>query len=130
MSNTIAQKGRRLAIKTLFFQSCVGLFLAVGAAAMINLQSGIYSIVGAGICLIPSGVFAFYAFRYAGARNSKAVANSFRRGSTIKILLTIAMFAIVFSNTNTQVLPVFIGYVVTLAAQWPAIFYFSRATNN
>jgi ATP synthase protein I len=79
------------------------------------------------ICVVPGKVFAFLAFRYAGASQNQLVVRSFNKGSKLKFLITIVMFAVIFRWPNLQPLPLFISYFVTLMVQWPIIIFLSRA---
>ncbi|WP_137168587.1 ATP synthase subunit I [Salinimonas lutimaris] len=126
MVNGIARDGQRLAAKTIITQLCTGLFIALIFALFDGPKSGLYALTGAGICVIPSAVFALFAFRYAGARRNKEVVRSFRKGNAIKLMLTIVLFALAFRQTTVHVFPLFIGYIAALVAQWPALFIFTR----
>lgn len=130
MVNKIASKGQQLAKKTLITQLCAGLLISAILAVGMNTTSGVFALIGTGVCILPSAIFAFFAFRYAGAQQNQDVVRSFRKGSALKLVLTIVLFAIVFKKTDVQVLPLFIGYIVTLIAQWPGLLYFTRTNIN
>lgn len=128
MVNSIAQKGQRLAAKTIIIQGCAGLFISLVIGLFMGQKSAAFALIGAGICVLPSAIFALFAFRYAGAQKNKQVVQSFRKGSVLKLLLTMVLFALVFKHTTVVVLPLFIGYITAMVAQWPAILFFTRKT--
>lgn len=130
MVNSIARKGQRLAAKTIIIQGCAGLFSSLVIALIMGQEGGIFALIGAGICILPSAVFALFAFRYAGAQKNKQVVQSFRKGSVLKLLLTMVLFALVFKHTTALVFPLFIGYITAMVAQWPAILFVTRRTKT
>ena len=72
-------------------------------------------------------VFAFLAFKYAGASQNKLVVRNFNKGSKLKFIITIVLFVMAYKSPNLQPLPLLISYVITLMAQWPIIILVSRA---
>jgi ATP synthase protein I len=124
---SLAQEGRKLARKVLFYQWLVAILLALIFFVFIGKYTGISALYGGLICVVPGKVFAFLAFRYAGASQNQLVVRSFNKGSKLKFLITIVMFAVIFRWPNLQPLPLFISYFVTLMVQWPIIIFLSRA---
>jgi ATP synthase protein I len=124
---SLAQEGRQLARKVLFYQWLVAILLALIFFVFIGKYTGISALYGGLICVVPGKVFAFLAFRYAGASQNQLVVRSFNKGSKLKFLITIVMFAVIFRWPNLQPLPLFISYFVTLMVQWPIIIFLSRA---
>ncbi|WP_456095274.1 ATP synthase subunit I [Paraglaciecola psychrophila] len=123
----MAQEGRKFARKVLFYQCLVAILLALIFSVFIGKYTGISALYGGLICVVPGKVFAFLAFRYAGASQNQLVVRSFNKGSKLKFLITIVMFAVIFRWPNLQPLPLFISYFVTLMVQWPIIIFLSRA---
>lgn len=126
MVTSLAQEGRQLARKVLFYQSLIAIFLAFILFLLLGKYSGISALYGGLICVIPGMVFAFLAFRYAGASQNKLVVRSFNKGSKLKFIITIVLFVMVYKLPNLQPLPLLISYIVTLMAQWPIIILVSR----
>ncbi|MFT6954815.1 MAG: ATP synthase protein I [Glaciecola sp.] len=124
---SLAQEGRQLARKVLFYQSLIAIFLAFIFSVFIGKYTGISVLYGGFTCVVPGTVFALLAFRYAGASQNQLVVRSFNKGSKLKFLITIVMFAVIFRWPNLQPLPLFISYFVTLMVQWPIIIFLSRA---
>ena len=126
MVTSLAQEGRQLARKVLFYQSLIAITLAFMFFLFIDKYSGISALYGGLICVIPGVVFAFLAFRYAGASQNKLVVRSFNKGSKLKFIITIVLFVTVYKLPNLQPLPLLISYVITLMVQWPIIILVSR----
>lgn len=126
MATSLTQEGRKLARKVLFFQSIVALVLALFFTFYDGKFSGISAFYGGLICLIPASVFAYLAFRFAGASQNKLVVRSFNKGSKLKFIFTIVLFVLAYQWPNLHPLPLMVSYVVTLVAQWPIIIFVSR----
>ena len=126
MATSLAQEGRQLARKVLFYQSLIAIVLALFFALYSGEYSGISAFYGGLVCILPGAVFALLAFRYAGASQIKLVVRSFNKGSKFKFILTIIMFGCAFKWLTLQPLPLISTYVVTLMAQWPIIIFLNR----
>jgi ATP synthase protein I len=122
----MTQEGRNLARKTLFSQSLVVVVLTLFFTLYSGKYSGISALYGGMICLVSGTVFAFFAFRYAGASQNQLVVRSFNKGSRLKFIFTIVMFVVAYKWPNLQPLPLLISYFVTLMAQWPIIIILSH----
>lgn len=126
MATNLAQKGRVLARKVLFCQSIIIVICSLFFTFFLGKYSGLSALYGGMICLITGVVFAFLAFRYTGASQNTLVVRSFNKGSKLKFIFTIVLFVMVYKWPNLQPLPLIIGYIVTLMAQWPIIIFLSR----
>lgn len=126
MATSLAKEGRQLATKVLFYQSLIAIVLTVLFTLYSDKYSGLSAIYGGLVCVLPGAVFAFLAFRYAGASQIKLVVQSFNKGSKLKFIFSIVLFVMLFQWPNLQPLPLLISYVVTLMAQWPIIILVSR----
>lgn len=127
MVTNLAQEGRQLARKVLFYQSLIAMTLACIFFLFLDKYSGISALYGGLICVLPGMVFAFLAFKYAGASQNKLVVRNFNKGSKLKFIITIVLFVMAYKSPNLQPLPLLISYVITLMAQWPIIILVSRA---
>ena len=128
MATSLTQEGRQLATKVLFYQSLIAIVLTLFFTLYSGLYSGISALYGGLICVLPGMVYAFLAFRYAGASQNKLVVQSFNKGSKLKFIFTIVLFVLVYKWPNLQPLPLLISYVVTLMSQWPIIIFISRVS--
>ena len=126
MANSLAQEGRQLATKVLFYQSLIAVLLTIFFTLYSGKYSGISALYGGLVCLLPGMVFAFLAFRFAGASHNRLVVRSFNKGSKLKFIFTIVLFVVVYKWPNLQPIPLIVSYVVTLMAQWPIIIFISR----
>jgi ATP synthase protein I len=127
VTKSISTKGQQLAKHVVLLQTCAGLLSAVIVATLMGSDNGLAALIGVLANVVPTAIFAFFAFRYSGGTKNDLVVRSFRKGSALKLLFTILIFAWVFKKTDIHVLPLFIGYIVALFAQWPAIIYLQRA---
>ena len=128
MATILGQEGRQLATKVLFYQSLMAMFFTLFFTLYSGKYSGISALYGGLICVLPGMIFAFLAFRYAGASQNKLVVRSFNKGSKLKFIFTIVLFVMAYKWSNLQPLPLLISYVVTLMAQWPIIILVSRVS--
>jgi ATP synthase protein I len=126
LAASLTQEGRNLARKVLFYQSIIVIIFTTFFTVFYGKYSGISALYGGVVCLVTGAVFAFLAFRYAGASQNQLVVRSFNKGSKLKFLFTIVMFVVVYKWPNLQPLPLLISYFVTLMAQWPIIIFLSR----
>lgn len=127
MVTNLAQEGRQLARKVLFYQSLIAMTLACIFFLFLDKYSGISALYGGLICVLPGMVFAFLAFKHAGASQNRLVVRNFNKGSKLKFIITIVLFVMAYKSPNLQPLPLLISYVITLMAQWPIIILVSRA---
>ncbi|MGL4454314.1 MAG: ATP synthase subunit I [Plesiomonas sp.] len=122
MSSLTAQ-GRKLACQLWFSQAAVVLVCALAftgysrAWAWSALASGL-------IVLLPNAVFAWYVFRYSGARQSSLVMRSFFVGEVAKIGLTLALFVFVYRYMDVLLIPLCLTYLAVLIVNLlaPVIF--------
>ena len=114
MKNKLATAGRKLA-----WQQNV---LAISVVLLCSLLSYfiwgfIYakSIMAAGVVtIIPNIVFALKAFKYAGAKSSKLVVESFFSGVKLKMVLTAILFALAFKFLVLLPIPFFAMFCLVM----------------
>lgn len=107
MKNKLADAGRKLAWQ----QNA----LAISVVLLCSLVSYfiwgfvyVQSILAAGVvAIIPNIVFAFKAFKYAGAKSSKLVVESFFSGVKLKMVLTALLFVLAFKFLVLLPIPFF-----------------------
>ena len=126
MATSLTQEGRQLARKVLFYQALIVTLFTLVFTIFLGEYSGISALYGGVVCLVTGAVFAFIAFRFAGASQNQLVVRSFNKGSKLKFIITIVMFVMVYKWQNLQPLPLLVSYFVTLMAQWPIIIFLSR----
>ncbi|MEW9797843.1 ATP synthase subunit I [Alteromonas sp. CYL-A6] len=122
MNNKLAQPGRNLAKKCLIIQVFTAVFLVLVAAGSGSWHSATSVAAGAVISILPSFIFAGFAFRYAGATQNNLVNKSFGQGVRVKLALTIVLFIIAFAGLKASPVEVFIAFALTTASQVFALF--------
>lgn len=96
-------------------QCLVMLIAALCGAVLFDRVTGYSVLLGGAIALLANVYFAFKAFRYFGARSARAIAQSFWAGEMGKLILTAALFALVFVAVKPlQPLALFTGYLLVL----------------
>ncbi|MFQ3198161.1 MAG: ATP synthase protein I [Paraglaciecola sp.] len=118
--------GRKLAKDTIYCQFAVTLVTASLFAITLGKYAAGSAFLGGFTCILPSLIFALFAFRYAGARQNKLVVRQFSNGSKLKFLATMVLFMAAFQWQDLQVLPMLVCYIITMVAQWPIILIISR----
>jgi len=122
--NNIAKPGRKFAFK----QIALSLLIVILCTIIIYFYSGLLSakslLIGGLVVIIPNIYFALKAFRYAGARSSKKVLESFYGGEKMKILLTAILTALALKFFPVEPLVFFTSFslVVVLPLLTPFLF--------
>ena len=115
------QAGERLRVIKLIL---LGQFLAmalVGVAGLLiaGKVSGLSALLGGLIAWLPNTYFAIRAFRYRGARAAQKIVRSFYAGAFGKMILTMAMFAMVFIQVKPlSALALFVGFAIVQTMNW------------
>jgi ATP synthase protein I len=65
----------------------------------------------------------YFALRVAGSaeQDARKVLRSFYVGESVKLLLTVALFMLIFQIPNVEILPLMAGYVAALSVFWFAL---------
>ncbi len=100
--------------------------LLVLASATVLLVDAVLAksiLIGGLISVLPNAYFARMAFRHRGARAARAVSLSFKRGEAGKFVLTVCLFAVVFSSVpSVNAGALFAGFIgmmlVNLVFAW------------
>lgn len=103
----------------LLVELTVGLILTVLAALISGTVAAYSMLLGGLICLLPHCYFAYRAFKFQGARAARQIVRSFYTGEAVKLVLTAAMFTVVFvavKPLNAAVL--FVGFIVVQLSSW------------
>ncbi|MGB0893841.1 MAG: ATP synthase subunit I [Parashewanella sp.] len=127
MSKIIARRGRGAAYKLVLLQALVAVIIAIVFFTAWDVQMSLAALAGGLIAVLPNFVFVTLAFSHSGASQADKVLKSFYWGEAIKMLLTIALFSLVFSQFKFGFMPVFLGYVLTLMVHWTAPLYFKQS---
>lgn len=106
-------------IKLLLIWQLLGSLLVGLVGSLWGVSAAIGALSGGMIVWLPNCYFAYRAFRYRGARAARLIVRAFYAGVTGKILLTAALFALVFVNLKPLNAPaIFIGYICVQTLNW------------
>ena len=65
----------------------------------------------------------YFALRVAGSaeQDARKILRSFYMGESVKLLLTVALFILIFQIPNIEILPLMAGYITALSVFWFAL---------
>jgi len=115
------QAGERLRVIKLILLGQFLAMLLVGAAGLVfgGKVTGFSALLGGLIAWLPNTYFALRAFRHRGARAAQKIVRSFYAGAFGKMILTMAMFAVVFIKVKPLgVLALFVGFALVQTMNW------------
>ncbi len=113
---------RHAVFPVLLLQLTVAVLAAVVMWLWKDPVAGYSTLLGGMIALLPNLYFAYKAFRYFGARSVKAIVQSFWSGAMGKLILTAALFALVFAGVERlSVAALFVGYALVLSVAASAL---------
>ncbi len=114
MVAALARPGRELAKRLLMIQSSAVILVAIGTTLAVNAEWGFSALVGGGIFVVANTVFATCAFLFSGARAAKKITASFYTGEALKILITVALFSLVYMYMQVELVPLKLTYLLAL----------------
>lgn len=103
MLSVIFQRARNV----ILLITCISVVLAYA----IGKNSAVSFLLGASISLIPTLLFGWIFFKSKGPNAAKKIVHAFYIGETIKILITIILFTLVFQWPGIAPLPLFLGFI-------------------
>lgn len=116
------QQGVRGAQRLLLVQLGVTTLIAVIARLIGNDTAALSAVVGGFVCVVPNAYFAAKLFKHNGARAARQIVNGFYKGEALKLILSVALFALVFKYLNVNPLVFFVAYIATQMVFWFAPF--------
>ena len=114
-SNPLVKAGRKFAYKQIGISIIVVLNFTLIIYFIWGATVATSALLGGVIGIVPNTVFAYKAFKYAGAKSSKLVVESFFSGVKIKMIVTALLFAIVFKTLLVLPLPLFGMFCLVMA---------------
>lgn len=126
MKNRLATPHRNKALKMVGSQAMFVLLMTIIIYLGWDITYARSALIGGLIAVIPSLIFALYAFRFAGAQAAKMVTQSFYRGQSLKLLTTFVLFIVAFKWMNVLIEPTMLAFILTLFTHWLAPFYFNQ----
>jgi ATP synthase protein I len=107
-------------VKILSCQILVTLIITLGFVVADGWQKALSPLLGGLAAFIPNLYFALRIYRSAG-QEARKIVRSFYAGESGKLLLTGALFAMIFQIPDIQLLPLFAVYATALSVFWFAL---------
>lgn len=119
------QQSKRGAKRLIVLQ--IGITLLISAVAVVfhSMPCAYSAMLGGLVSALPNLYFANAVFRYQGARAAKKIVNSLYRGEAFKLILSMALFTLVFVAFKVEPVPFFISYIAAQMVFWLAPFIFA-----
>ncbi len=84
-------------------------------------NKGMMSVLMAGaVFMVPNVIFARGVFKHQGAQKAQKIVNSFYRAEGFKLMLSSALFVVVFVTVKLEAFVFFVSYIVLVCSQWLA----------
>lgn len=109
---------RRAALKVVARQALVALAVAALAGAGFGGSAARSALLGGGVGVAATLLFVIALFRHREGSSAARVAWGFYLGQALKVILTVALLALVFRSRGIAPLAVLAGYVATYLAYW------------
>ena len=105
--------------KILSYQILIILIITAGFA-FAGWRQGISSALGGMAAFVPNLYLALRIVKSSG-QPARKIVNSFYAGEAGKLLLTAALFILIFKVPNIEILPLLAGYIAALSVFWFAL---------
>ena len=124
MPRSQIENARRNVRRFLWLQGLVIIALSLLFWAFLGQKAGYSALLGGMVCLIPTGFFAWLAFRYTGAQSAQRIVGAFYMGEALKLFLTMALFTVIFIWIDVVAVPFFGAFIATQGLVWlaPCVF--------
>lgn len=106
--------------KILGYQILIILIVTAGFAFAGGWRQGLSCALGGMAAFVPNLYFALRIHRSSG-KPARKIVNSFYAGESGKLLLTAALFIMIFKIPNIEILPLLAGYIAALSVFWFAL---------
>lgn len=106
--------------KILGYQLLVISIITVGFVIAGGWQDALSPALGGVAAFVPNLYFALRIYKSAG-QNARKIINSFYVGESVKLLLTVTLFVLIFQIPGIKILPLLAGYVAVLSVFWFAL---------
>lgn len=126
MTERIIKPKRLAAFKWVYFQGVIALVLTLIGFFVWNAQYALSIACGGLVIVVSNIVFVFYAFRFAGARQSKLVVSSMFRGSMLRLVLSAGLTVLVISKLELVSSAYFLSFFIVLMTQWFLPVFFKQ----
>lgn len=119
-------KGTQLAKQAIGLQILCTLTLSIISLLFSSFPIILSFLAGACISILPNIVFAYFAFRFAGATKSDLVMKSFSQGSKLKLALTLILFVIAYKQLPDHPVSLLVGFAIATVTHTLAIIILSK----
>ena len=106
--------------KLLILQALVMFLTVSGFMLLGGWQTALSSGLGSLVALLPN-IYCAYRIHLASGKEAKVIVRTFYASETKKILLTAALFVIVFQIRGVNILTLFAGYIAVVSVHWLAL---------
>jgi len=113
--NSLVKPGRKFAYQQIGLTILVVFVFTLVTYFYWGLTHAKSVLTGGAIGVIPNFIFAYKAFRFAGAKSSKLVVESFFSGVKIKMVVTALLFSLAFKFLVIMPLPFFGMFCLVMA---------------
>jgi ATP synthase protein I len=96
MKNELTNIGREFALKQIILMVTIAIIITLVVFFFWGYEHAKSVLIAGFVAIIPNMIFAYKAFKYAGARSSRKVIESIYSGVKLKMLYTALLFALVF----------------------------------
>jgi ATP synthase protein I len=115
MRNKLTKPGRKFAYNQIALVTVITLICSLIIYFIWGFESAKSAVLGSAIGIFPNLLFAYKAFRYAGARSSKLVVESFFSGVKLKMALMALLLGITVKFVVISPLPFFSMFCLVMA---------------
>ncbi len=106
--------------KIISYQILVIIIMTAGFALVKGKTGALSAVLGGAAAFIPNLYFALRVYRSAG-QEARKIVRSFYAGESGKLLLTAALFFMIFQLPNIEIIPLLAVYVAALSVFWFAL---------
>ena len=106
--------------KILSYQLLIILIITAGFTLGGGWQQGLSCALGGVAAFVPNLYFALRVYKSEG-KPARKIMNAFYAGESGKLLLTAALFVLIFKVPNIAILPLLAGYITALSVFWFAL---------
>ena len=105
-------------VKTFAAQAVITIIAALIALLFVYFKAAYSALIGGGINILATTVFALRVFSIKPGAPAKRMARAFYVGEAIKLLVTVGLFLAVLLWLDVSLLPLFLTYAITMLAFW------------
>lgn len=120
MELIVTDRNNSTVSKIISYQIMIIMLLTAGFALMGGKSYALSAALGGAAAFIPNLYFALRVYKSAG-QEARKIVKSFYAGESGKLLLTGALFLMIFQLPNIQILPLLAVYIAALSVFWFAL---------